>query len=421
MNMGLHFELRAPRPSIMNMKDIDNVRKRYPQKKEGTLKWVVAGGGASKLLIEGMARGRTIRNVRVEEDMRSHKDLDLFLFNGEDFEGKCRYPHEIFGVDNYGPLKSIDYSKGHADYFFYVETMRGCYIGFFPPEKSDVIEIKVGRNWVQALSPEFVIASKIFSTHGIREEDLDDVKWIIRKYRIEHDYLEKLMIKSKFALVCDRKMIENIENLIEDGKYTDTVSERIMGRFPDPFVFDLNYNSLASLLDYYGVDPLAVSLQGAFLLEQAAKNEKDFMNPNALLSMRYLLNWIEWDLDYFYWRGEDWDEKTVILDKKLDSLLQVALREIKSGNIRTGMASEIGFLLSRFYENLTSENADEGRHASFEVTSDIAHSLIISPFKWVIVNYANRRLDEIEHEGDLARHNNTIRLYFDLKEKGWVV
>ncbi len=263
MMCGMKLRSERPEPEGLGLKDFENVRHRYPQKPYGELGWVVACGAASKFMLDAdEIKERETRNHEIR-DARKHKDLEIYLFGEEGLKGSSRYPLEIFGVDFWGPLHELDYSEAHApNHWFYVEALKEYYYGFRLPSSDDIVTLKMDNKRILSLSPEFIVASKLFHTRGVRKgvDDTDALN-LMKKFHLDREYLLQLVADSKFAFVGS-DVIANLERLLESGELFSTLSKMIRKRYSKSRldIGKMGYNSLASLLDYspksLGVDEL---------------------------------------------------------------------------------------------------------------------------------------------------------------------
>ena len=134
--------LRPPSTSTpeLQLEDAENVRNRYPQtNKENRINWALACGSAAKFLLEADdTKERNIKNGYIPD--RSHKDLEIYLFGDENLKGKAKNPLDIFGVNFFGPLQTVDYSmKEEPEFSFFVEALKGYYFGFVSPKENDIV------------------------------------------------------------------------------------------------------------------------------------------------------------------------------------------------------------------------------------------------------------------------------------------
>lgn len=249
------LELRSPTETRLVLEDIDNIRKRYPQRNRGSdkINWVVACGGATKFLLDAYkVEGREIRDSTINDE-RNHKDLEIYLFGKENLRGKSRNPLDIFGLDFWGPLKRINYNKKDVPYYgFYVEVMNRYYFGFLLPQEKDVVEAKVDGRRIHTLSPEFIIASKLFSTRGIREGiDDEDALKLLQKFHLDNKYLLKLVKSSKFNFL-GKDEVDNLEGLLESGDFFNIITNKIRERYSNSGleIEEMPYNCLVNLLNH---------------------------------------------------------------------------------------------------------------------------------------------------------------------------
>ena len=247
--------LRPPSTSTpeLQLEDAENVRNRYPQtNKENRINWALACGSAAKFLLEADdTKERNIKNGYIPD--RSHKDLEIYLFGDENLKGKAKNPLDIFGVNFFGPLQTVDYSmKEEPEFSFFVEALKGYYFGFVSPKENDIVQLKLDNKKFYSLSPEFIIASKLFSTKGIREgvDDKDSLN-LLRKFDTDNKYLTDLIKTTKYNFIGEDE-VNNLEELLKSGDFFKIVTNNIKAQYSKSGldIEEMPYNCLVSLLDY---------------------------------------------------------------------------------------------------------------------------------------------------------------------------
>ena len=287
---------QGPTTPDLRLEDVLNIRDRYsPQKRGGEVRWVVLGGGAVKFLLEAeQVTGRAIARPDIA-DSRDHKDLDIYCFGNENLRGLATLPLEVFGVDNQGPLRRLDYRKmGIPKFAFFVEVGRGYNFGFQLPSQTDVTEVTIDNEQVYTVSPEFAIASRLFDTRGVRIEDglgdEEDAKRLFERFDIDLDDLYRLRLATPFSILPSN-VTENLELLLNKGVFRRIVSDCVRARYEssDVSVGELEHNALVSLLDYSpdelkdDIDPEHLSR----LVELTDDNTG--LNYETVLGIRYII------------------------------------------------------------------------------------------------------------------------------------
>lgn len=255
MMMQLLQTQRSRMPSGLELKDVLNIRNRYPQtKRNGQVNWAVAGGGAAKFLLDAdKVKQRKIKNPNIK-DGRKHKDLEVYLFGEENLKGKSKNPLDIFGVNFFGPLIHLDYSDNESwlGRGFFIEALKGFYYGFPLPTEQDAVKTRVNNKGIYTLSPEFIIASKLFGVKGLREgiDDVDSLN-LLKKFYVDKEKLEQLAKLSKFSFI-GKDEISNLEELVESKDYYEVVADRIKQKYSESGLDleDMSYDCLASLLEH---------------------------------------------------------------------------------------------------------------------------------------------------------------------------
>lgn len=256
MAMAFRQILEPPRTSELCLEDVLNLRKRYPQRKRGkTLNWAVACGSAVKFLLDADRVQGSIASDRSVVDDRVHKDLEIVLFTEDALKHRDKNPHDLFGVDFWGPLQDVDYDQPSKNHGIYIEALRDHYFGFQPtPTTKDTLDVYLGGNRFTVLSPEFLIASKLFSTIGIREgrDDVDVMK-LLQKFKIKQDYLADLLSQTKFKEIVTREDLSNLEQEIKSGKLVEKIFDKVTKKYASSVPEDLEsmpYNNWVSLLNF---------------------------------------------------------------------------------------------------------------------------------------------------------------------------
>ncbi len=221
----------------LDFEDVQNVARRllpWPSS-DGLPGWVIAGGGAVKFLLASThTSGYTLDQPGFISSGRTHKDLDLVVFKPE----LCRKPlslrHEIFQTICGGPFRRCAYHRAEPDYSgFFVEVLHHWYFGFPPPLQGDVALTTTEDGPLWTLSPEYIVASRLFDVRGIRHgEDDEDVRRLRAKYRLDYETIFSIVQRGSFAFLEKSAVFYVIENDAEVD-LRDSIAQALMRRLPE--------------------------------------------------------------------------------------------------------------------------------------------------------------------------------------------
>lgn len=191
----MKLEQRAPVACELSIRDVFNVARCFRRQYSDRLPdWAVGGGGAVKFLIEALSViGSKTRNPPID-DTRSHKDLDIVVFDPAGSSKYLEHPLEIYHTYNWGPLVRCKYRLHEIPKWeFFVEMMTDYYNGFTPPHREETTFVTTReRECLWTLSPEYIIVSRLFHTRVIRSGiDDSDAKLLQDRFDLE---LEKIMV-----------------------------------------------------------------------------------------------------------------------------------------------------------------------------------------------------------------------------------
>jgi hypothetical protein len=195
----------------LDMDDIRNVERRFPMiTPDGRICWAVAGGGATKFLLEShCVVGYEINDKNVR-DVRIHKDLDISVFLPEQCQLRLVYPHEIYRTVFCSPPKRCNYKTKKQNYTgFFVELLTDWFFGFPPPAPKDTAKVYLPEAVVYTLSPEYVIASRLFDISPPRKGvDDEDVLRLRAKFVLDEELIVRTVQRGVFGFLSEPTLTE---------------------------------------------------------------------------------------------------------------------------------------------------------------------------------------------------------------------
>jgi len=303
-----------PEPKILRYMHLEKVVDQFPQTDGDCVNYTIAGGGASMLLLEA-AEVRDREVVDPEADnRRKHKDLELVAFRPV-FGEVNPNPHDVGYLTDEDTLCRCDYEEEPpSDYELMVEVLSGFYYDFQLPTVADTTEIETRQgNRFVTLTPEFIIASKLFSANGIRPgTDDKDALALFRRFTINQDYLRSLLSRSEFSPVAGEIDTENLGESVESGDLYDRTSKKIDELYGEavPEVVALPYSDKISVLRY-GVDDLALDDSQREFIDEYVEEQKPLSRYSHFkefyrLCLRYMVSPLKmgapdvgWPMDKF--------------------------------------------------------------------------------------------------------------------------
>ena len=236
---------------VVSWDDFENLSRRYPQIVSGKIRWAVGGGAGVSILLDAQeVEKRKFRNDDIH-DRRAHKDIEMVLFEpilGE----KNPNRHDVFGIDNDSDLQSVDYGDHSApEYGIWVEALRGYYMGFTPPTKCDVTMAILNENRYVTLSPEYLIASKLFSANGQRDIDTSDALLLMERLEVRKDTIRRILNESLFKAYVPKDGLEELEKGLENGSLFKSIRQRVQEKYSASVLLPLeniDYSSLITMI-----------------------------------------------------------------------------------------------------------------------------------------------------------------------------
>ena len=369
---------------VLDYDDFANLKRRYPQtSRDGTVNYAFGGGSAAKLLLDAdEIKEAPIKDNSVRDE-REHKDLEIVAFN-DVFGNKAPDPHNLLGIDFYGPLQVIDYAD-IPQHGIYVEILRDSYFGFKVPSAEDTRRVSVDGKKFVALSPEFMIASKLFSTCGLRDIDYDDALKLLRKFGINREYLSSIIQNTKFSHLVSEEDLEDLECKVEDRSLFSRIEKDVKQIYRGvlPEVDELSYGTTTSLLEVEPEDLILTPEKVAFIDWTRSKldgtcNVKGMENPAYELCMRYAFQHLnilsERDLtDIPEWGRRSWihfPREAVWISTRISSTLE-------NNNEHRTVAMALG--INRTLSDLAEAGLDSLVYnlKSYHIANDIASSPVI--------------------------------------------
>jgi hypothetical protein len=253
-----------------------------------------------------------------------HKDLELYVFKKGSLGKLSKNPHDIVFLGNDGKLRRANYQKeAPKDYELAVEILNGSYYCCTPPTEKDTVWITTQRgNRFLALSPEYMIASKLFSANGLRDCDVNDAVALLKRFAIDKDYLWSLAKNSEFSRVLKEDDLEDLASDIKDKFFQSKVGWKVNEMYGEavPEVRCLPYSEKISVLRYTP-EELALSKEKLdFIISVSNPGEprscvKGYQDPHVVravqrLCLRYALS--EFSAD----EHKNWDVDTCEIEDK---------------------------------------------------------------------------------------------------------
>ena len=278
---------------VLDYDDFANLKRRYPQtSRDRTVNYAFGGGSAAKLLLDAdEVKGTHIKDDSIK-DGREHKDLEVIAFN-DVFGNKAPDPHNLLGIDFYGPLQVVDYAN-IPQHGIYVEILRDSYFGFNVPSTRDTRRVNVDGKRFVTLSPEFMLASKLFSTCDLRDIDYDDALRLLRKFGINREYLGSIIQDTRFAHLVSEEDLEDLECRVEDRSLFHRIEREVKQKYSWvlPEADDISYGVTVSLLEVEPEDLILTPEKAAFIDWTRSKlnstgQVKGMESPAYELCMRY--------------------------------------------------------------------------------------------------------------------------------------
>ena len=278
---------------VLDYDDFANLKRRYPQtSRDRTVNYAFGGGSAAKLLLDAdEVKGTHIKDDSIK-DGREHKDLEVIAFN-DVFGNKAPDPHNLLGIDFYGPLQVVDYAN-IPQHGIYVEILRDSYFGFNVPSTRDTRRVNVDGKRFVTLSPEFMLASKLFSTCDLRDIDYDDALRLLRKFGINREYLGSIIQDTRFAHLVSEEDLEDLECRVEDRSLFHRIEREVKQKYSWvlPEADDISYGVTVSLLEVEPEDLILTPEKAAFIDWTRSKLKgtcqvKGMESPAYELCMRY--------------------------------------------------------------------------------------------------------------------------------------
>lgn len=213
--------------------DIANVAQHFPmQAPDGSVCWAVAGGGAVKFLLEANAVANYQILVGRGFPQRHHKDLDIAVFQPAYCQRRLKRPLEIFWTAYWGPLQRYNYSVRKPFMTgFCVEMLTGYYYSFPPPLPTEIVYVETPEGSLWTLTPEYIIASRLFHTREIRDEiDDRDVRSLRTRFALDTNKIAAVVGRSACAFIPPM----TIEQAVMRDEYRGVeraITEEIMQQF----------------------------------------------------------------------------------------------------------------------------------------------------------------------------------------------
>ena len=265
----------------LNYEDFENIKKRYFQtskdSKRKIINYIFAGGGCVKLLLDADKVSEVAIKKSSILDQRKHKDLEIYAFN-DIFGNKNPNPHDICGINFYGPPFKLNYEDSLVQKCgIYLEILRGYYFDFLTPKQEDVRKVLKERKIYFTTSPEFLIASKIMSSNGLREDiDNKDAENLVTKFKINERYLRSIAKSTDFNQVLKEEDISDLEKRLKDKTFFRDIENRIKERYHEtiPLIEQIPYSELISLLKFTPEELKLSEEEDCFLKEIIGKELK---------------------------------------------------------------------------------------------------------------------------------------------------
>ncbi len=252
MHLGMGFHLQACQPAMYDERDLLNLLKWFPMEMHGTgPNWVVGGGVAVELLVQAEEVNGRVVHPQFPCERREHKDLDVYVFNASPARFRLEHPHELYRTWCFGRPERCDYQSDEVGNGFFIELLSGAFFGCPPPTVEDTVWIRVGKRRVWTLSPEYIIATRCFSTGSIREDTDDvDVTNLVRRLSLQPDRLISIVRQGLFHFLSPEEVMNAIdirESPVTEYRMQDAIHAELERRFGDDYDL-IPYEGRRSLL-----------------------------------------------------------------------------------------------------------------------------------------------------------------------------
>ncbi|MBI4138944.1 hypothetical protein HY479_02225 [Candidatus Uhrbacteria bacterium] len=287
------LSLRSSRIGNLCLEDVKNIERQFPAlTPDGDQCWAVAGGGATKFLLEARkAVGYDFQDETVE-DVRRHKDLDISVFRPEMSKLRIEHPHEIFRAEFWKTPKRCNYRKENPNYTgFFIEMLTDWYFGFPPPILEETVKVYLPEAVVYTLVPEYIIASRLFDISPPREGiDDEDSRRLQAKFFLNEERIVRAAQRSVFGFMPESLLVEFIREKKED-LISQTIIAEVCNRFPMVYEALPVTSHIARCLLLFRPDDLRNQrfTQAIRLADELLDGKPSWKNSSALYTMLIML------------------------------------------------------------------------------------------------------------------------------------
>ncbi|MEM3126803.1 MAG: hypothetical protein QW331_01910 [Candidatus Woesearchaeota archaeon] len=253
--------------------DMFSLPRLYPQVSDSN--WASGGGLAVYYAVsaercENRQKKKSYNLSKTLYDKREFKDFDIVIFTGTPFGFVNKQLPRISAAYRDGGIVEVDVmrflkERPRWNYDFEEfcwrnykggvsgDVMRGTYFGFHivPTEKDSIIVVK-DKVEHRVLSPEFLIASKLFNTGGMNCNDITDIMQLFAAYHIKKEKIWEYLQETPFKEVLNEEDVASLSKSIPKGELFERIKERIKKIYGDvPIIYTQNipYSDLVALLD----------------------------------------------------------------------------------------------------------------------------------------------------------------------------
>ncbi len=253
--------------------------------------WALTGGGAVHYLLKSknIAHKTYPRHVYTE---REHKDMDVVVFAPNKTKLILEHPHEIYWKYSADEIERCNYSLPYDRRFsvFCIEFLTHCHFGFPPPYISETVFCQDDKTKVWCVSPEYIVASKLFHYLPPRE-GIDDVDCyrLNAKFKFNPKTLEKIVKRSPMRFLNQEQIAQLAKNC-DSVKIQQLAVEELLSRFPFLQKVDIDPKYL---LGYLLLSPKILTkekFQSTLTVTESITENWDMPAKIGLLNLIYTLN-----------------------------------------------------------------------------------------------------------------------------------
>ncbi|GEM_PF-5222466 len=248
------LRLMCPIAASLELTDIWNLKQQFTvNANTSTPDYAIAGGGAVKVLLAAETIRGYAPKLAPMESQRQHKDLDVYVFEPRTCRLTLFYPHEIYSGEEHGRFRRCKYRAAPEETAFFIELMTGYYFGFPPPCPTDATVCNLEKQNVWTLTPEYLVASRFFSTQPLRAVDITDVLGLRQRFDLNRQSIREIVSHSALGFLPPELVVRSLDTL--DMTVCDlAIKTELTARFPFIGSLSLSEDQARSWLDFAADD-----------------------------------------------------------------------------------------------------------------------------------------------------------------------